>query len=226
MSPRLVELASQPPAAVEPEPAPVSFEGRDVDEDTFLDVLDDAVDALEGSGVPYAALGGLASAVYGRQRWTHDADFFVRERHDAGVALEHLRAAGFATQETDDNWIYKGIKRGVLVDVLFKAKGDIYYDEEMIARTQRREFKARTLPVIPPEDLIVIKAIIHDEATPRHWYDALGIIAGTELDWDYLLSRSTRGPRRMLSLLVYAQSIDLIVPDRAVKELTAAIYDV
>ncbi len=152
--------------------------------------------------------------MYGRQRWTHDADFFLRDGHDAAIGLEHLRDAGFATQQTDENWIYKGIKRGVLVDLIFKAKGDIYYDEEMIERTQHREFKGRTLPVIPPEDLIMIKAIIHDEATPRHWYDALGIIAGVEIDWDYLLSRSTLGPRRLLSLLVYAQSNDLIVPDR------------
>lgn len=226
MTPRLMDLSAGSPASgPQMEPA-TSFEGRDVDEDTFLAVLDDALDALEGSGLPYAALGGLGSAVYGRQRWTHDADFFLRDRHDAAIALEHLGAAGFATQQTDDNWIYKGIKLGVLVDVLFKAKGDIYYDEEMIARTQRREFKGRMLPVIPPEDLIVIKAIIHDEATPRHWYDALGIIAGTEIDWEYLVARSTRGPRRMLSLLVYAQSNDLIVPDRAIKELCAAIYDV
>lgn len=226
MTPRLVDLtAGRPAPPAEPE-TPVSFEGREVDEDTFLEVLDDAVDALETSGVPYAALGGLGSAVYGRQRWTHDADFFLRDRHDAATALEHLRRAGFATQETDENWLYKGIKLGVLVDLLFKAKGDIYYDEEMIARTRRRDFKGRTLPVIPPEDLIVIKAIIHDEATPRHWYDALGIVAGTDIDWDYLIARSMRGPRRMLSLLVYAQSNDLIVPDRAVKELAAAIYDV
>jgi hypothetical protein len=96
----------------------------------------------------------------------------------------------------------------------------------MISRTQRREFKGRTLPVVPPEDLIVIKAIIHDEATPRHWYDALGIIAGTEIDWDYLLLRSRHGPRRMLSLMIYAQSNDLIVPDRPIRELFEAIYDV
>ncbi|MGH2794786.1 MAG: nucleotidyltransferase [Actinomycetota bacterium] len=204
----------------------VSFEGQDVEEDTFLDVLDEAVAALESSSVPYAALGGLGSAMYGRQRWTHDADFFVRDRHDAAIALEHLHEAGFATQQTDENWLYKGIKRGVLVDVLFKAKGDIYYDEEMIARTQRRDFKGRTLPVIPPEDLIVIKAIIHDEATPRHWYDSLAVIAGAEIDWDYLLSRSMLGPRRILSLLIYAQSNDLIVPDRVVRELFTAIYDV
>lgn len=204
----------------------VSFEGQDVDEETFLEVLDEATAALDASGVSYAAMGGLASATYGRQRWTHDADFFLRDPMDAATALRFLRRAGFATQQTDEHWLYKGIKRGVLVDLIFKAKGDIYYDDEMIARTQRREFKGRLIPVTPPEDLIVIKAIIHDEQTPRHWYDALGIIAGAELDWDYLIGRSSRGPRRMLSLLSYAQSNDLVVPERVIRDLFSAIYDV
>lgn len=214
-------------ADLRPAPAeePVSFEGHEVDEETFLAVLDDAVAALEAADVPFAALGGIGSAMYGRPRWTHDADFFLRDRQDAALALEQMPAHGFATQETDENWLYKGIKRGVLVDLLFKGKGDIYYDEEMIQRTQHRDFKGRMLPVVPPEDLIMIKAIVHDEATPRHWYDALGILAGAEIDWDYLLRRAAQGPRRLLSLLVYAQSNDLIVPDRVVKDLVATIYD-
>lgn len=140
--------------------------------------------------------------------------------------MEELRAAGFATQETNANWLFKGIKRGVLVDLIFRARGDIYYDEEMIARTERKEFKGRLIPVIPPEDLIVIKALIHDEETPRHWYDALAIIAAQELDWEYLLRRSSRGPRRMLGLLIYAQSNDLIVPEQPIRSLFTAIYDV
>ena len=216
-------LADLGPAPAED---PVSFEGREVDEETFLEVLDDAVAALEAADVPFAALGGIGSAMYGRPRWTHDADFFLRDRQDAALALEQMAARGFATQETDENWLYKGIKRGVLVDLLFKGKGDIYYDEEMIERTQHRDFKGRMLPVVPPADLIMIKAIVHDEATPRHWYDALGILAGAEIDWDYLLRRAAQGPRRLLSLLVYAQSNDLIVPDRVVKDLVATIYDV
>ena len=56
------------------------------------------------------------------------------------------------------------------------------------------------VPAIPPEDLIVIKAIVHDEESPRHWHDALGVLAGTSLDWDYLLERAKLGPNRLLSL--------------------------
>lgn len=114
----------------------------------------------------------------------------------------------------------------MLVDVIFKAKGDIYLDEEMIARTKTLNFKGRPIRVVPPEDLIVIKAVIHDEQTPRHWYDALGVIAATELDWDYLIRRSAHGARRVLSLLVYAQANDLVVPEHVIRTLFRKVYDV
>jgi hypothetical protein len=64
--------------------------------------------------------------------------------------------------------------------------------------------------------------MIHDEDTPRHWYDALGILANAtseEIDWDYLLFRARQGPRRVLSLLLYAQSCDLVVPTGVVSAL-------
>jgi hypothetical protein len=77
--------------------------------------------------------------------------------------------------------------------------------------------------VIPPEDLIVIKAIVHDEETPRHWHDALGVIARAQLDWDYLLARASHSPRRVLSLLLYALSLDLWVPASAVRRLAERV---
>jgi hypothetical protein len=94
----------------------------------------------------------------------------------------------------------------------------------MIARLRRVAFKGRRIMVIPPEDLLVIKAIIHDEETPRHWADALGIIASSDLDWDYLLARAQHGARRVLSLLLYAQSTDLVVPDAVIRSLFETIY--
>src|SRR5207249_4985906 len=118
---------------------------------------------------------------------------------------------GFATQRTNPHWLFKGIKRGVLVDVLFRARGDIYLDDEMIERLVETDFHGVRLKTVPREDLLVIKAIIHDEETPRHWSDALALIAAADLDWEYLLRRAQHGARRVLSLLLYAQSADLVV---------------
>lgn len=58
----------------------------------------------------------------------------------------------------------------------------------------------------------MIKAIANDEPSARHWNDALALIAACDIDWEYLLERASRGARRVLSLLVYAQSNDLVVP--------------
>ncbi|TMK82849.1 MAG: hypothetical protein E6G46_04850 [Actinobacteria bacterium] len=186
-----------------------SFEGETVSEETFVRVLGEAIGALERAKIPYGMLGGVASAVLGRPRWTHDADVFVRPV-DAPAALEALERAGFETQRTNPHWLFKGIKDGVLVDVLFRARGDIYLDDEMIERLVESDFQGVPLKTIPAEDLLVIKAIIHDEETPRHWSDAIAILASRD---------------RVFSLLLYAQSSDIAVPDEPIKRLFHMIFE-
>ena len=194
-----------------------------VDEQAFLDALGSAVNALERAHVPYMVIGGLASAVYGRPRWTHDIDLFVKPE-DARRALHALADGGFVTEETNPHWIFKAWRDGAVIDLIFCVKGDIYVDEEMLSRSRVAEIKGRRARVLPPEDLVVIKAIVHDEPSARHWHDALGVIAGTELDWEYLLRRARCGARRVLSLLLYAQANDLVVPEGAIRDLFATIY--
>ena len=183
----------------------------DVDADTIQVVFAEAVNALEACDVPYVVIGGLASAAIGRPRASGDIDILVIPQ-DAQRALATLADAGFDTDETNPHWIFKAIKHGVLLDLLFKMKGDIYLDAEMLARATLREVHGHPARVIPGEDLVVVKAIAHDEESSRHWFDALGVVAGGDLDWDYLVRRAAKGPRRVLSLLLYATSVDLVVP--------------
>lgn len=194
------------------------------DEEAFLRVLDEAHHVIESLGVPYMSIGGIASSVWGRARWTHDIDFFVRPE-DAHTVLDALARAGFETKEEYPHWLYKAFKDGVLVDIIFRSTRDILMDDDMIGRAVVLDFRGRTLPVAPPEDVVVMKAIAAGEDTPRYWYDALAIIANTaELDWGYLLRRARQhGARRVLSLLLYAQSNDQVVPSWAVEELFEAI---
>ena len=77
---------------------------------------------------------------------------------------------------------------------------------------------------MPPEDFIVSQACSTKEDTPNYWYNALSVLGKMEFDWDYLLMRSSRGPRRVLSLLVYGQSDDLHVPERVIKRLFDALH--
>ena len=193
------------------------FECQAVPEDTYLRVLRSAVDALDDE-VPFALMGGLASAIYGRPRWTYDIDVFLKKEH-AVEALRMLHRAGFSTDQLDERWIYKAIAEGVLVDIIFRGTSGIYFDDEMKERTTRREFRGVWLPVIAAEDLVVIKATVHDEGRERHWYDALGVLARAQLDWPYLIRRARHGVHRVASLLLYAQSMDIPVPRSVVRAL-------
>lgn len=193
------------------------------DELIYFHVLDEAVKTLDACALPYVLIGGAASSEYGRPRWTHDIDLLVMPHHAEQVLVE-LEQRGFVSERTDHRWIYKAYKNEVMVDVLFRSKGAIYLDDNMIARATFANIGPARVRLIPPEDLVIMKAVAHDEATPRHWHDALGILARTELDWDYLVRRSIRAPRRVLSLLLYAQSTDIFVPNQAVSKLFHKTY--
>jgi hypothetical protein len=194
------------------------------DEAAFLRTIDETTAVLDQAGVPHLFMGGIASACQGRPRFTHDIDVFVRPQ-EARKALDALAEAGFEPEETYAEWLYKGFKHGQMVDLIFRSAGDIYLDDEMLARAQHTPFMGRDVRCVPPEDLIVIKAVVHNEHMPRHWHDALSLIAVADIDWDYLVRRARKGVRRVLALLLYAQSNDLVVPWAPVRELFSLIDD-
>src|SRR4051812_13150967 len=105
----------------------------DPDMELFLRALDETVAALDIGGAPYLLMGGIASTCMGRDRWTHDIDLFVKPGDAHGV-LETLAAAGFETEETFPDWLFKAAKHDQLVDIIFRSAGDILVDEEMLAR--------------------------------------------------------------------------------------------
>src|SRR5260370_30546868 len=108
-----------------------------IDDATFARVLREAVETVEKAGFPFLVLGGLASSLVGRARWTHDIDFLVRPE-DALDVLEALRGAGLRNQETDPIWIYKAFKDDIMVDIIFMVMGGIYLDDEMRAHSIAR----------------------------------------------------------------------------------------
>ncbi len=194
------------------------------DHEAVTKVLADVIAALDAEDVPYLLMGGLVVARFARARTTDDVDVFVKPEQ-ARSALEALAAAGFEVEESDPMWLFKAHKDGVLVDVIFRSSGEVYLDDEMLARGVRDEVRGSTALLMAPEDLLVIKAIATAEHGAHHWYDALGIIARTPLDWAYLVERARQaGPRRVLSLLLYAESNDLAVPAEAVEQLHATVH--
>jgi predicted nucleotidyltransferase len=185
--------------------------------------LAEVIETMDAGGVDYLLMGGLGSAKLGRPRTTDDIDVFVRPE-DALRALDLLGEAGFDTEAFDTTWLFKAWKHGVLVDIIFRSSGDIYLDDDMLSRSVVHEHEGVRHRFIAAEDLLVIKAAAAAEAVPQHWYDALAIIARSDIDWDYLVRRARQAPRRVLSLLLYADSVDVAIPREVVEALLGLVY--
>jgi predicted nucleotidyltransferase len=197
-------------------------QGGEFDEATYLEIFGQAIDAFRSAGRPFLLFGGLASSHFGRPRSTHDIDIFVKGA-DADEFLKELEAHAFRTQRTYPDWLYKALKEGVLVDVIFRSAGNIYMDEEMISRAVTGEIFGREVPLLPPEDMVVIKATAHKENSPRHLHDVVAILSKQALDWEYLVWRARLGVRRVLSFLLFARSEWVEVPREALVRLARGI---
>lgn len=191
---------------------------------TLEKILFEAIDIVESSSIPYALIGGVAAKNLGRPRITHDIDLFVKP-DDANRVLEVLEAKGFSSQKRDPFWLFKAWKEEILVDVIFKSSGDIYFDEEVQSHVRRMPYLGKFVNSISPEDFLVIKAAAHQEHNPHHWHDALAVLKQGNLDWEYLLKRAKHAPRRILSLLVYGQSNDIAVPNDVIKRLYRSVFE-
>lgn len=198
---------------------------RYADRDAFLIVLDRALAAIEPMETPYVFVGGLASTILGRPRWTRDLDILVRP-DDAERTLQALASAGFETELAQPHWLAKARIGEVVVDVLSRSQPDIMLDDEMLERAVEAEYEGRRLRLACPEDLLVMKAVAANEDTPRYWYDAIALAARNDLDWDYLVARARRaGIRRVLAALLYAQSNDVGVPMAPIESLADLVLD-
>ena len=196
-------------------PAAQSLEG-------YADVLRAATAALHEAGIDHLVFGGIATRALGRQheiRTDEDIDVFVRPP-DAGAALDALTRGGFVTQAVDDTWIHRAKRAGVTVDVIFKAAGRVYLDDEMVERGAVTPVMGIPVRLIPREDLAVIKALLHDEDRAFDWFDALALIDDVDVDWRYLASRAAAyGAQRVLSLLLFARTVGVTVPAEVIDDL-------
>ncbi len=192
-------------------------------EQSLLERLEEAVEILDRKELPYAFLGGLASAVHGSPDLPTDVDVFVREEH-ADEFLEAFEQEGYETSKENTRWLYKAKKDGPTVDLIFRSMGGVQLDDEVLSHLKTGEFKGVQLRVISPEDLIVAFALAHQAPTAEYWFNAIDLIQRCEIDWDYLIKRARLGAKRLLSLVIYADSTGITVPADALQGLLDAAY--
>src|SRR4051812_12724008 len=101
----------------------------------FDTALFSTLDAVEAKKIDYALIGGVAAFTHGRPRPTQDIDIFVRPE-DADNLLEVLKDLGFEINRFNPSWIFKAYKENVLIDIIFRSEGNLYFDEEMSKHTQ------------------------------------------------------------------------------------------
>jgi predicted nucleotidyltransferase len=133
----------------------------------FLQALRDLVRWLQTKHVPGVIIGGVAASILGRPRMTRDIDVLVSlEEEYWDKFLTDGAKFGFVPRLTDClNFAKKSrvllIRHkpsGIDVDITF---GALAFERETIARAVWLDLKKIRLPLVAPEDFIVMKAIAH-----------------------------------------------------------------
>ena len=189
-------------------------------------VLHEATSALDQASIPHVVFGSLATVTLARPRplgADEDIDLLIRPP-DAARAAQVLASSGHVVEETDPSWIRKAKRLGVTVDLIHRAGREVHLDPDMLERAPTMTVLGVPVRLIPPEDLAIIKAVLHNEHRTRDWFDALALVARQGVDWDYLVRRARgHGVQRALSLLLYARADGTAVPPTVLAELLDAV---
>lgn len=161
--------------------------------------------------------GGFAQAAFiGRWRDTKDIDFYLRPS-DRERVIAALTRAGFAdyyrTLPYDRKWIYRSVKAGVIVDIIWSmANQRAQVDELWFARARQLTIRGQVLQVIPPEELMWCKLYVL-QRDRCDWTDLFNLTyaRGRELDWEHLSRRLEDDVpllKALLSLYAWLRPLD------------------
>ncbi len=173
--------------------------------------LEEVAWRLDEAGIVWAVFAGAAASVYGATRPLTDVDILVPLAEGDRVAILFPRAL---LKRQEDGAVRSVQLPGYdLIAGLTMFDGDVAYtvdlDEQMAARRVRREIAGVVVPVIPPEDNILLKAVWGrgQEEGKHDWEDVRAMMAHLPvLDWAYLRWRAAtcgaaRSVRRALQRL-------------------------
>src|SRR5262245_13522969 len=123
--------------------------------------LDDGVEAVEGLGLRYAVVGGLAVGAWAIPRATRDVDIYAELPQSMRPALaRELTARGFQIPAMEEELERFGVFRsrsrdGVFLDI-FDSTGPL--GAAILDRRRQAPLAGRILWVVAPEDLALLKA--------------------------------------------------------------------
>jgi predicted nucleotidyltransferase len=161
----------------------------------LVDTLFSLIDLLDESSIPYAVMGGIAVRAYAVPRPTYDIDLTITiDRKRLPQLFKQLRRLDYSIPEPyETGWVdeVEGLKllklrrylRDESLDVdLFLAETD--FQSEVMNRRGEVEVEGRTIWLVSPEDLVLLKLLA---ARPRDLVDVSDVLfMQGQLDLKYM----------------------------------------
>ena len=153
------------------------------------DALHSVVSVLEGQGLPYMLMGGMANLVWGEARTTQDIDITVQvDPAQLSDTVTRLTQIFRALPENPLAFVKRTrvlpivTANGIRADLIF---AELPYQEQAIRRARPVTLGDRAVRVCSPEDLIIHKII---SERSKDLDDVRGIVRtqGSHLDRAYL----------------------------------------
>ncbi|HEY2412923.1 MAG TPA: nucleotidyltransferase [Pirellulaceae bacterium] len=155
--------------------------------------LVDAADFLDGEGIPYALIGGLAVSLRGQPRVTADVDMVILADVPRSLSLLNgLATTKFkplfdgAAEVVEKSFILPLRHRvtNVKVDLALGLSG---FEQQLLQRAKRVIVAATEIVVATAEDLLLMKILA---GRPQDDQDVQGLVIaqGKHLDWIYCLN--------------------------------------
>ena len=169
-------------------------------------VLKQLTDALDDFKIDYAIGGSIASSLYGKVRFTQDADITVAAFGDKAEQLYNvLKKSFYVSKEA----MYQAISNRSSFNIIhlksafkidfFIQKNDDFHRQVFLRRRKVKldESIEHLFDIVSAEDIILLKLQWYQSAgcvSERQWSDVLGVLAvqATSLDMKYLRSCSEK----------------------------------
>ncbi|WP_119726886.1 nucleotidyltransferase family protein [Thermomonospora amylolytica] len=180
-------------------------------EETLLTSLKRAASVLKEADVRFALAGGFAAYARGAAISTHDVDFVLREQ-DVDAAVAALTAAGMRYQEAPEDWLAKVYDGDRLIDLIFRPSGRPV-DEGLLARAEELPVAAVNMPVLPADDLMVMRLLAFTE-TACDFSDFLHVCRALreQVDWPKVAKETAHSPYAY-AFLTLLHRLDVIEGD-------------
>lgn len=156
----------------------------------LLTTLADAANLLDGQGIPYALVGGVAVSFRAQPRMTADVDFVIAADVERAVLLAaRLEGTPFqplvgGVEDVVRQSFILPLKHRATKVKLDLALGLSGFEQEAIARAERREHEGVRFSLATVEDLLMMKVLA---GRPQDEQDVRGLVTvhGKLIDWDY-----------------------------------------